>query len=56
MRDLFLMPLKEKEEFDFASEGSYFGYKGCGRGIVDERGTKDGCEFYNVGVCVFFFP
>ena len=35
MRELFLMPLEEKEGFDFADEGSYFGYKGWGRGIVD---------------------
>lgn len=49
MRDLFLLPVGEKERFDFAEKGSYFGYKGCGRGIVDERGTRDGCEFYNVG-------
>jgi len=46
--DLFDLPLEEKQKYDFAEQGSYFGYKGYGTGIVDKKGTKDRNEFYNV--------
>ena len=46
--ELFDLPLEEKQKYDFASQGSYFGYKGYGSGIVDKKGTTDRNEFYNV--------
>lgn len=46
--ELFDLPLEEKQKYDFANQGSYFGYKGYGSGIIDEKGTKDRNEFYNV--------
>ncbi|TKA67463.1 hypothetical protein B0A55_09518 [Friedmanniomyces simplex] len=45
---LFSLPTPEKELYDFNSQGSYFGYKGLGAGVVDAKGTRDGNEFYNV--------
>lgn len=47
-KQLFAPPVKEKQKFDFADQGSYFGYKGLGAGIVDAQGTRDRNEFYNV--------
>ena len=46
--ELFDLPVEEKQKYDFAEQGSYFGYKGYGSGIVDKKGTKDRNEFYNV--------
>ena len=44
----FDLPIKVKQRFDFASLGSYFGYKGMGAEVVDGKGTKDRNEIYNV--------
>lgn len=46
--ELFALDLEEKERFDFSSRGSYFGYKGVGKGVVDKEGGLDRNEFYNV--------
>ena len=42
------LPVEEKVKYDFKDQGSYFGYKGYGAGIIDKSGTKDRNEFYNV--------
>ncbi|KAG9186264.1 hypothetical protein G6011_02820 [Alternaria panax] len=48
MRDLYDLEVAEKVKYDFKDQGSYFGYKGYGEGIVDKQGTKDRNEFYNI--------
>lgn len=45
---VFRLPTEEKQTYDFKDQGSYFGYKGLGAGIVDAQGTRDRNEFYNV--------
>jgi isopenicillin N synthase-like dioxygenase len=45
---VFDLPTSEKQKYDFIEEGSYFGYKGLGAGVVDAQGTRDRNEFYNV--------
>lgn len=50
MEDFFALSVEEKVSYDFANKGSYFGYKGYGKGIVDGKGTRDRNEFYNVCV------
>ena len=46
--ELFDLPLEKKRKYDFAEQGSYFGYKEYGSGIIDKKGTTDRNEFYNV--------
>ncbi|PSN59962.1 Clavaminate synthase-like protein [Corynespora cassiicola Philippines] len=48
MKSFFDLPAAEKQQYDFTSKGSYFGYKGSGSGIIDKRGTPDRVDFYNV--------
>ncbi|KAF2650473.1 Clavaminate synthase-like protein [Lophiostoma macrostomum CBS 122681] len=48
MQGFFNLPIDEKTKYDFADQGSYFGYKGYGKGIVDKKGTRDRNEFYNI--------
>lgn len=43
----FALPTEEKQRFDFGERGSYFGYKGYGKNVVDSAGTRDRNEFYN---------
>lgn len=45
---LFALPVSEKQKYDFVEQGSYFGYKGLGAGVVDKQGTRDRNEFYNI--------
>ena len=40
--------MEEKVRHDFTEQGSYFGYKGYGAGIVGKGGNRDRNEFYNV--------
>lgn len=47
-KEIFDLPVEEKIEYDLKDQGSYFGYKGYGQGIIDAKGTKDRNEFYNV--------
>ena len=42
------LPLEEKEQYDFASKKSYFGYKAQGAAVIDRNGNLDRNEFYNV--------
>ena len=48
MDQFFDLPMEEKAKCDFSSQGSYFGYKGKGREVMDDQGTKDHNEMYNV--------
>jgi isopenicillin N synthase-like dioxygenase len=48
MEDFFGLPLEEKQEYDFAAQKKYYGYKGMGKEVVDGKGTKDRNEIYNV--------
>jgi hypothetical protein len=47
-KSLFDLPVEEKIKYDLKDQGSYFGYKGYGQGVIDAEGTKDRNEFYNV--------
>ncbi|KAF2179356.1 Clavaminate synthase-like protein [Zopfia rhizophila CBS 207.26] len=48
MKGFFDLSVREKVKYDFADQGSYFGYKGYGSGIIDKKGTRDKNEFYNI--------
>ncbi len=45
---VFSLPLDEKLKYDMGTTGHYYGYKRSGSMFVDEKGTKDHAEFYNV--------
>ncbi|OCT52474.1 oxidoreductase, 2OG-Fe(II) oxygenase family [Cladophialophora carrionii] len=45
---VFSLPLDEKLEYDMGTTGHYYGYKRSGAMFVDDKGTKDHSEFYNV--------
>ncbi|KAI4737843.1 Clavaminate synthase-like protein [Aureobasidium sp. EXF-12298] len=47
-KKVFDLPVEEKVKYDLKDQGSYFGYKGYGQGVIDAQGTKDRNEFYNV--------
>lgn len=47
-QEFYRLPVEEKARYDFKAQGSYYGYKGYGSGIIDKTGTKDRNEFYNV--------
>jgi hypothetical protein len=47
-KKVFDLPVEEKVKYDLKDQGSYFGYKGYGQGVIDAEGTKDRNEFYNV--------
>lgn len=47
-KSVFDLPVEEKVKYDLKDQGSYFGYKGYGQGVIDAVGTKDRNEFYNV--------
>lgn len=46
--EVYDLPVEEKQKYDFKDQGSYFGYKGLGAGVIDAKGTRDRNEFYNV--------
>ncbi|KAI8938300.1 hypothetical protein NX059_005953 [Plenodomus lindquistii] len=48
MKTFFDLPVTEKVKYDFKDQGSYYGYKGYGEGVIDKQGTKDRNEFYNI--------
>ncbi|KAF2679915.1 Clavaminate synthase-like protein [Lentithecium fluviatile CBS 122367] len=48
MERFYDLPLEEKRKYDFAAQGSYFGYKGMGAEVIDEKGTRDKNEIYNI--------
>ncbi|KAI4730927.1 Clavaminate synthase-like protein [Aureobasidium sp. EXF-10728] len=47
-KSVFDLPFEEKIKYDLKDQGSYYGYKGYGQGVIDAAGTKDRNEFYNV--------
>lgn len=51
---LFNLGSEELQKYDYSEHGSYFGYKGFAKGVVDKEGRRDGNEFYNV--CPPFSP
>ncbi|KXT01349.1 hypothetical protein AC578_6645 [Pseudocercospora eumusae] len=50
--ELFDLAVEEKCQYDMMmmmmGERSYFGYKGYGKGVMDDKGTRDRNEFWNV--------
>ncbi|EDU41318.1 PcbC Isopenicillin N synthase [Pyrenophora tritici-repentis] len=48
MKEFCSLDVQEKTRYDFKAQGTYFGYKGYGEGIMDAKGTKDRNEFYNI--------
>lgn len=46
--EFYALPVHEKQKYDLKDQGSYFGYKGYGSGVIDKAGLKDRNEFYNV--------
>lgn len=47
-RKLFDIGRDDLQKYDYSEQGSYYGYKGFGKGVVDRKGTLDRNEFYNV--------
>ena len=47
-RELFQLPLEEKEKYAMGTGGNYLGYKRLGGFIVDAQGTPDSQETWNV--------
>lgn len=45
---IFSLPQAEKSKYDMGSTGHYFGYKRSGAMIVDDKGTPDQSEFWNI--------
>jgi isopenicillin N synthase-like dioxygenase len=45
---VFKLPHEEKMKYGMGSPGGYFGYKRSGSQYVDDKGTPDHSEFYNV--------
>jgi hypothetical protein len=52
MKGFYDLDVEEKVKYDFKDQGSYFGYKGYGEGVIDKEGTRDRNEFYNVRSCL----
>ena len=46
--ETFQLPLDEKMKYEMGNTGRYFGYKMSGSNYVDDKGTPDKSEFYNV--------
>ena len=46
--ETFKLPEDEKMKYEMGNTGSYFGYKMSGSQYVDDKGTPDKSEFYNV--------
>lgn len=44
----FQLPREEKMKYEYGSTGGYFGYKMSGSQVVDENGTADCSEFFNM--------
>lgn len=45
---VFSLPLDEKLQYDMGTTGHYYGYERSGAMFVDEKGTRDQTEFYNI--------
>jgi len=46
--ETYALPIEEKMKYDMGTTGSYFGYKRSGASYVDEKGTPDQIESYNI--------
>ena len=51
---LYDLGREELQKYDYTSQGSYMGYKGFGSAVVDENGSLDRNEFYNVCPSMLF--
>lgn len=49
-KQLFALGREVLDEYDYSVIGSYIGYKGFGKGVVDAKGTSDRNEFFNVSL------
>jgi hypothetical protein len=49
-KDLFDLGREELDRFDYRPIRSYMGYKGFGKGVVDQDGSLDRNEYYNVSL------
>ena len=47
-KETFDLPLDEKMKYEMGNQGGYFGYKMGGSNYIDDKGTPDNMEFYNV--------
>ena len=47
-QETFDLPLDEKMIYEMGNQGGYFGYKMGGSNYIDDKGTPDNMEFYNV--------
>jgi hypothetical protein len=47
-QETFSLPLDEKMKYEMGNQGGYFGYKMGGSNYIDDKGTPDNMEFYNV--------
>lgn len=45
---VFALPFEEKMKYSMGSQGGYFGYKMSGSQFVDEKGTPDCSQFWNI--------
>jgi len=45
---VFKLSYEEKMKYDMGTTGGYFGYKRSGAQYVDDKGTPDHSEFYNI--------
>ncbi|KAL9034329.1 MAG: hypothetical protein Q9214_007093 [Letrouitia sp. 1 TL-2023] len=46
--EFFKLTMEEKQQYDLSKKGSYFGYKGKGKEVMDDRGNVDHNEMYNI--------
>lgn len=47
-QETFDLPVDEKMKYEMGNQGGYFGYKMSGSNYIDDKGTPDNMEFYNV--------
>ena len=47
-KDFFNLPQSTKQQYDFAEQAKYYGYKGVGAEVIDGKGTLDRNEIYNI--------
>eukprot|EP00732_Lithocolla_globosa_P003038 Lithocolla_globosa_v1_NODE_2243_length_2092_cov_5.676485.p1 type:complete len:346 gc:universal NODE_2243_length_2092_cov_5.676485:156-1193(+) len=46
--DVFRLETQEKNQYNMGATGNYFGYKASGGHVIDENGTPDNTEVYNL--------
>lgn len=47
-KELYDLPLEEKQRYNVSVQTSFMGYKGYGTSVIDQKGTLDRNELYNV--------